>query len=213
MAHRSLFTYAVSRPFPLWWFTPVTIVGGIIFIVFFSFLNFVSSSYELIVQNSLDPNATVSGRTLPNRLPSFLTKKVLPTCQPNNIPVNSQFFTNQTALTYTLTAVWQHDEVSLGRVISPSLVYYNNILQYCTITSVTLDLAALDRSGIQIAFGEWGIELRTFITCQTSTQAGIVRFNLTQTYEYVPDTLSIAQLGAFLGTDFLSRNETTKASL
>jgi len=103
--HQSIFSYSLSRPFPFRWFTPGTVVGAIVFTALFSFLNFASSGYNLIVQTSSNPNVTISQGDWLQHWPSFLTTKVQPTCQPANIVVNSQFFTNQTALKYTLTSV------------------------------------------------------------------------------------------------------------
>jgi hypothetical protein len=209
----SFFSYAVSRPFPFRWFTPVALVGGLIFSILFTFLNFASSGYDMIVQPSSDPNATVSQAGWLQHWPSFMTAKVQPTCQPINLPVNSQLFTNQTALTYTMTGVWQHDEGSDDRKILASLTYHNNVLENCSVTAVEVDLAALDRSGNQIAFAEWGAVVRTYTTCQTHGTAGRMFVNLTQTYDYIPDTTLVANLDQFLGTGFQSRDAEARASL
>lgn len=213
LGHASFFSYPISRPFPFRWFTPVAIVGGIIFIVLFTFLNFAANIYELVVQNSLDPNATISGGSWLQHWPSYLTTKVRPTCQPANLPVDSQFFTNQTALTYTLAGIWEQHETGGGRAISPSLSYYNNVLQNCSVTSVEVDLTSLDRSAQQFAFSEWGAVLRSSITCRILGPAGMVLFNLTQKYDYIPDTTPFGDIYRFLGTGFLSRNQTSRASL
>jgi hypothetical protein len=212
MEYKSFFSYPVTRPFPFRWFTPVAVVGGIVFLALFTFMNFASSSYELIVQNSLDPNATISGHGWLHDYPSFLTTKVRPKCQPASLPVNSQFFTNKTALTYTLTSVWQQGTEG-ERIISPALTYHSNILQNCSIHAVEIDLASIDRSGNQIAFCEWGAVVRSYATCLIETPAGEVFFNLTQMYDYVPDSTSFDDLHRFLGTGFLSRNHTAQASL
>ncbi|KAF4342062.1 hypothetical protein FBEOM_3993 [Fusarium beomiforme] len=212
MEHESFFSYPITRPFPFRWFTPVAVVGGVVFIALFTLMNFASSSYELIVQNSLDPNATVSRRGWLQRYPSFLTAKVQPKCQPATLPVNSEFFTNNTALTYTLTSVWEQGKGG-QRVISPALTYHRNVLQNCTVYSVEIDFASIDRAGKQIAFCEWGAVVRSYVSCKIDTLAGEVFFNFTQTYDYVPDTTSFDSLGKFLGTGFLSRNQTTQASL
>ncbi|CAJ0547374.1 Ff.00g041280.m01.CDS01 [Fusarium sp. VM40] len=212
MEHKSYFIYAVTRPFPFQWFTPVAIIGGIVFLALFTFMNFASSSYELIVQDSLDPNATVSGRGWLHAYPSFLTTKVRPKCQPASLPVNTPFFTNNTALTYTLTSVWRNGHNG-EQIISPTLTYSNNVLQNCSINSVEINFESIDRFGNQIAFREWGAVLRSYITCQIDTPVGSVFFDLTQTYDYVPTGISFDKLHTFLGSGFLSRNQTTQASL
>ncbi|KAF4943816.1 hypothetical protein FSARC_14824 [Fusarium sarcochroum] len=212
MEHKSFFSYAVTRPFPFRWFTPVAIVGGIVFLALFTFMNFASSSYELIVQNVLDPNATVSGRGWLHGYPSFLTTKVRPKCQPASLLVNSPFFTNNTALTYTLTNVWRYGDDG-EQIISPTLTYSNNVLQNCSINSVEINFESIDRFGNQVAFREWGAVLRSYITCQIDTSDGGVFFDLTQTYDYVPTGISFDKLHTFLGSGFLSRNQITQASL
>jgi hypothetical protein len=58
--HSSTFTYPVSRPYPYRWVTPIVIIGGVIAVVLFSFLNFVSNGYYLSTQIVTDPNVTVS---------------------------------------------------------------------------------------------------------------------------------------------------------
>ncbi|RBR15700.1 hypothetical protein FVER53590_13363 [Fusarium verticillioides] len=204
MEHKSYFSYPITQPVPFQWFTPVAVIRGTVFIALFTLMNFASSSYELIVQNSLDPNATVARRSLLHRYPSFLTTKVQPKFQPVTLPVNSDFFTNNTALTYTLTSVWERGKEG-QRVISPALAYHRNILQNCSVHSVEIDFDSLDRAGKQIGFCEWGAVLRSYITCKTDTPAGEVFFNMTQTYDYVPDTISFDSLHKFQGTGFLSQ--------
>lgn len=211
--HQSVFSYAIARPFPFRWFTPGAVLGGITFIALFTFLNFASSGYDLIVQTSSSPNDTISQGNWLKHWPSFLTTKVQPTCQPADLRVNSQFFTNHTGLKYTLTSVWRHHASSGAQLISPSLTYNNNVLQNCSITSVEIDLAALDRSGSQFAYSEWGALMRSYASCQIVSATGLVFFNLTQTYEYVPDTVSFADIDNFLGTGFLSRDPKARASL
>ena len=139
----SLFTYNITRPYPFAWFTPVAFIGGAIAIVIFSLLNLASTGYYLSAEYSTNPNVTDSGRVWFYHWPSFLTSKVQPTCQPLNIQVNSNFFTNQTGLTYTLTAAWQPSNGTIQDV-SLSLTYHNNPIQSCVINSIEVDLEAED---------------------------------------------------------------------
>lgn len=148
--------------------------------------------------------------------PSFLTNKVRPTCETVNLPLGSEFFTNQTALTYTLTDVWQPDDEGgsgAGYGIAPSLTYYNNVLENCSVNSVEIDYASLDRTASQFAYSQWGAVVRTYATCSIVGVNGTTNLNLTQEYDYVPSSASFSTLYRFLGSDFLSRNKTDKASL
>lgn len=210
--HRSFFSYAITRPFPFRWYTPVIVLGGIIFTVLFTFLNLASNGYDLIVQTSFDPNATVSQEQWLRYWPSYLTSKINPICQPVNLPVNGQIFTNQTALTYVLTAVWQQQNESM--IILPSLTYYNNVLKDCFVTSIGVDFEALDQSANQFSYSEFNAAVRSYVTCQISNSLGTVFFNLTQTYNYVPASISFSGVSnGFLGTAFLARDQQTRASL
>lgn len=97
-----------------------------------------------------------------NRWPSFIFK-MRPSCQPNNLPINSRFLTNQTALAYTLTAAWQEKEDEI--VILPSLPYHNNVLENCILTSAYLELSGFDHAAVQIAFSKYGVTINPFLTC------------------------------------------------
>jgi hypothetical protein len=143
--HSSLFSYNITRPYPFRWFTPVAIVLVVLFTVFFSFLNFVSTGFDLVVLTSLNPNASIAKGVWLEHWPSYISHNVQPTCQAVNLPINSQFFTNQTALTYTLAGVWKQDDKDV--IILPSLNYFNNVLENCEVTSIQIDFEALDRSG------------------------------------------------------------------
>ncbi|KAK8137196.1 hypothetical protein PG984_005136 [Apiospora sp. TS-2023a] len=131
---------------------------------FFTFHNFAQNGYILSVEMSADPNATVSqaARSL-QWWPSYLTSKIMPTCQPTALPVNFQFFTNQTTLTYTLASVWQnsHGEGrnAVLQRISPSLAYMNHELQNCSVTSVQIDVESYDRAANQRALTERGAKV------------------------------------------------------
>ncbi|KAI3391802.1 hypothetical protein diail_6792 [Diaporthe ilicicola] len=219
--HESFFSYNITRPFPFRWFTPVAVIGGAVLAALFTFLNFASSAYVLTIETSADPNATVSRYVNSMQLwPSYLTSKIKPICQPTSLPVGTQFFTNQTALMYTLTSVWQETPLKATQsapwpqpLYSPSLAYLNNILENCRVKSIQIDVESQDRAANQLAITEWGARVRTSTICQTSTEAGVVFLNMTQSYDYVPDTVTFAQLYTFLGSGIVSRDKTKRASM
>jgi hypothetical protein len=125
----------------------------VLFAALFSLLNFAANGYDLVVQTSTDPNSTMSSAGWLDRWPSYFTDKVRPTCQPATVPVGSQVFTNQTALTYTLTAIWQPSE-GTDSVVFSSMSYFNNVLENCTVTAIEINLEALDRTTSQFGFSE-----------------------------------------------------------
>jgi hypothetical protein len=212
-AHESIFSYGINRPYPFKWFTPVVLAGFLVATVLFSFLNFASNGYDLIVQTSSDPNTTISEGIWFQNWPSYLTSKVKPSCQSVDIHVNTLLFTNQTALTYTLTDVWQVLAGGGNRSVLPSLTYFNNVIEQCAVTSIEVDLEALDRSANQFAYSEWGASVRAYVSCTIEGASGQTSFNLTTTYDYVPETVAFSGLYHFLGTNFLDRDKEKRASL
>lgn len=210
--HELIFNYGVTRPYPFRWFTPLVLVGILVATVLFSFLNFASNGYDLVVKNSSNPNQTISEGLWFQNWPSFLAGKVKPTCESVDIHVNTLLSTNQTALTYTLIGVWQMQ--GNNRSIVPLLTYLNNPVDQCVICSVEMDLSALDRAANQFAYSEWGASVRVYISCITHGPTGQVDFSLSTTYDYVPSTVSFSNTNnGFLGTDFVNRNNETRASL
>ncbi|KAK7912183.1 hypothetical protein PG985_014664 [Apiospora marii] len=217
--HSSFFNYNITRPFPFKWFTPVAVVGGIVLTALFTFVNVAQNGYIMSVEMTADPNATVSQAASSLQWwPSYLTSKIMPTCQPTPLPVNSQFLTNQTALTYTLASVWRNSHIegntnTAFQRISPSLAYMNHELQNCSLTSVQIDVESDGRAADQQALTEWGAKVRTSATCQIATDSGIVFLNLTQTYDYVPETVTLGQVATFVGSGPVSRDKVARASL
>lgn len=118
-------------------------------------------------------------------------------------------------MTYTLTGIWQESTTAGGIVptASPSLTYHQNLLQNCSVATIQIDIDSQDRAANQLAFTEWGAKVCTYARCRIITTRGAVFFNLTQDYDYVPDTVSFAQGWPFLGSEFLSRDQNTRASL
>ena len=213
--HSSVFTYAISRPYPFHWFTPVVVLGGLLALALFSLINFVSTGYTLVNDPSSNPNATIKDGIWFEHWPSFLAHNIQPICTPFYLPVGSKFFTNQTALTYTLQDIWQTSPggAGAGDLVSPSLTYVNNVLENCSVTAIEMDWAAMDRTANQLAFAEWGALVRTYATCAVSTASGTVFLNMTQEYDYVPPTVSMKGLYTFLGSNFLTRNQTDRTGL
>ena len=58
-AHESMFDYGISWTYPFKWLILVVLAVSLVAIVLFSFLNFASSGYDLVVRTSSNPNTTI----------------------------------------------------------------------------------------------------------------------------------------------------------
>jgi hypothetical protein len=94
-------------------------------LVLLSLANFAVSSYELIGIYSQDPNGTLAQQSWFHKWPSFLTGTSEPIYQPSQILVDTEFKSNNTALTYKLTNAYQIDENGMPQS-QGSIPYYNN---------------------------------------------------------------------------------------
>ena len=207
--HSSIFSYNLSRPYPFKWFTPVVIAGFVVAIVLVSLINVATTGYQLVPVSSIDPNVTQSSHSWFKRWPSFIIGQMHATCQPTEIPVGTQLYTNNSALQYTLKGVYQQHEEGVPPDIYGSLVYSNNRLQNCSIGVVQIQMRSLGRSALQIATMQTGALLSAFATCSIQTAQGTVMLNLTTDYELVTnDIIPGWNLQTFIG-----RNLTDKASL
>ncbi|MCJ1389202.1 hypothetical protein MMC18_002057 [Xylographa bjoerkii] len=149
------FTYSLSRPYPYKWFSWVVFIGGIAALTLFSVVNFAANGYDLGAQYTTDPNGT-EAQTSWTEAPIFsLLNRVGPSCQTQNIPVNTEFYTSKLSLPYTLTNIWR--ESADGSIaVLPSLAYKNNTLENCSVTLVQIDLESAQRTAMQQGYRHWG---------------------------------------------------------
>jgi hypothetical protein len=106
--HQSFFSYTLTRPLPYKWFSFVVFIGGAVAIIFFSFLNLAANRYTLEVIYTTDPNSTLSETQWFQKLPWTLFAKVDASCQSQGLALNTQLFTTQLGLTYTITNAWTY---------------------------------------------------------------------------------------------------------
>ena len=211
--HESAFSYNITKPYPFRWFTPLVVAGLLVSAVLFSLLNYVTSGFILINENTSNPNGTDGADGWMQHLPSYFTTNSKSICQPVTLPVGSTLFTNQSALTYTLTAAWQTAPDG-ANTYAASLPYSNNVLEDCFVWAIGIDLESFDAlRGNQMAFVEWIATVNSYITCSIYGPNGKQKFNLTQAYNYVPESVPIVNVTSFLATNFISRNRETRASL
>ena len=203
--HSSFFNYNLQRPYPFKWFTPVLLVGGIILAVLLSIMNFVQNSYVLVAQYVDDPNSTITQGVWYRDWPSYLTNGVQPTCEPVNLPVNTQLFTNQSGLMWTITSLFK-DKESPQAV--PSLPYLNNALKDCSISELRLEYDdTKDQDVSVLQYIEWGMEIRAFVTCSVSGPSGNTFVNATAVY----NALTPYEMPGV--SSFVAQNATGRASM
>lgn len=210
--YQSFFSYNVSRKYPFWWFTPLVVVGAVIAIPLITFLNVTMAGYELVATSSNNPNQTVANPSWYGNIqwPAYFIQNTQPTCAAATIPLQSQIFSENEAIPYSLNAVWRMDEGGNKNNLG-SLVYSNNILQNCNITKLTMNILGRYQQGMGYSsIARVGIALTTNVECsvdidtsRTDDVQGSTFFELVGSYDLVDSTVP----------RFLSRNATDKASL
>ncbi|CVK92113.1 uncharacterized protein FPRN_09761 [Fusarium proliferatum] len=204
--HASYFSYNLSRPYPYVWFTPVVLVGGLIATALIAFLSVATQGYETISKATSNPNTTSENRNPFSDWPSFLTANTRSLCSTTTIPIGTEFYTNNTALKYTVTKIWRGDNPKEPDALLGSLPYLNNPFQSCAVNGITIEFEGIDRSASQIALQQWGAKLRASLSCEVDTPGGTTTVNMTTTYD-------VNGIDNDVGTAFPGRNETAKASL
>ena len=191
---------------PYRWFTPVAVIGFVAVAALFSIINFASTGYNLVPLYSHDPNVTTSQSYFGDWTAAFMGN-MKPSCQPASIPVNTVIYSNNSALQYTLTSV----KSSEGKAL-PSLIYYNNPLENCTVHSIELQMqSAPGRTATQFGLSRWGIDAQAHVSCKSPRQTGKghVELTLLADYNFVPETIFMYS-GVY---QFPGRNGNESASL
>lgn len=203
--NESMFEYNLSRPYPFGWFTPVAIVGGIIAMVLVSFLNLAATGYELVTISSTDPNITIS-QHMPwfSNWPTWLAS-TRASCEATSMPLQTGLYTNKTALLYTLVSAWRYDKLG-NQMNLGSLLYYNNPMSNCNVSSIQVDIESSDRTASQVAVSHVGAELTATVVCLLDRPEGPTHIELVTTYDPIPPLSLTTSI-------FLDVNATNKASL
>jgi len=111
-------------------------------------------------------------------------------------------------MTFTLTEVWQDNGTE--RTILPSLPYHNNLLHNCKVTSIYIDSTGFNPTAAYLGYA---VIVNTYLSCSAAGPAGLIHFNLSQSYNYRPDSRPLVPPDRPLLTDFLGRNPQSRASL
>ena len=176
------FSYNLSRPYPFRWFTLLVIASGVALTALFTIVNLISSGYTLVAEYSPQANSTLSQRMWFNHWPHFLSSKLKPSCQPALLEVNSNFFTNYTALTYVLDAI---TSITDNNAHFSLLTYRENLFHDCSINWIQIDMDAHSPSAQILAKARWNPDVTASITCHMISPVGPVQVNMSTEYNLV----------------------------
>ncbi|KAH7265661.1 uncharacterized protein BKA55DRAFT_590882 [Fusarium redolens] len=196
----------IVAPYPYVWFTPVVLIGGLIATGLIAFLSVATLGYETVSTATSHPNVTSENRDPFSNWPSFLTANTKSICSATTITIGTGFYTNNTALKYTITKIWRGDNPNSPDELLGSLPYLSNPLENCAVSGITIGFEALERSSWEISQQKWSAKLKASISYQANTPGGRTTLNMTTTYNY--NGIEYDEKSSFSG-----RNETTKASL
>lgn len=147
------FTYGITRSYPYRWFKWVIVVGAAVLIAIVSIFNLANNGYTLRPEYTTDPNSTVAHRPWAQKLAAMDNKNAA-SCQSQNLPVNTEYYTDKQSLAYTIANVWQVDSEERIHTL-PSLRYINNSIQSCTLGMIQLDYENADRPAAEIGWITW----------------------------------------------------------
>ncbi|KAF3765733.1 hypothetical protein M406DRAFT_68152 [Cryphonectria parasitica EP155] len=208
----SFFSYTVSRKYPYRWFTPVAIALLVIVTAVISFVNVITTGYELVAISSNTPNDTVRNPHLygDRKWPSWMTSKAQATCADATIPLNSDAFTNNSAFPYTLQKVSRANRAGTTVTLG-SLVYHEQPLMDCDVNSINIQvLGRYTQNARQSAVSKAGVLIQAYATCSidtdtspTDSMSGPTYFDLVASYNLIDPTVP----------RFLARNNTAQPSL
>ncbi|KAI1177352.1 hypothetical protein F4777DRAFT_577158 [Nemania sp. FL0916] len=212
--YSSRFSYTITRAYPYRWITPVIIVGGIVAIVVITFINVATTGYDLVATSTTNPNETVARGNADGKadLLAYFMKSVKPVCAPASIPINSEIYTTNYAIPYTLTSIYRKREDNSKENLG-SLVYHNNELQDCDVTQMTIQvLGKYDQSPLLTARSRVGLLLKTYATCAVDIDTSQLQSDVASGPTYI-DIIGTYNLLDENVPRFLLQNATTKPSL
>jgi hypothetical protein len=138
--------------------TNIVTIGGILVTIAVTVFSVGTSGYQLMPVTSLDPNGTESLTTWFGGSLGGVMGSMQPSCASATIPLNSLLYTNNTALRYTLTDV-STQTASNVRIHQGSLIYHNNPLRNCNISSTQIEFESLQRDVLNVARQQQGARI------------------------------------------------------
>lgn len=206
----SHFSYSLTKPYPYRWFTPVTLVGGVVALVLVSFLNVATSGYELKPISTTNRTAVLSGKVWFKNWPDWLVS-TRASCEVAELSLQTGLYTNNTAFFYNLIAAWTYspatstrdeDKVNLG-----SLLYEQNPLESCNISTIKIQVESAEgRPAGSVSVQQLGATVTANVQCLISKDDSPTYLQLVTTYDPIPPANEPTSV-------FLNANTTHKASL
>ncbi|KAI0202393.1 hypothetical protein F4808DRAFT_468537 [Astrocystis sublimbata] len=211
--YSSWFSYPITRAYPYRWVTPLTIVGGVIAIVAVTFINLAVTGYDLNTHYFTNPDdvSRYEAKSIYKYL-SVFSKTPKSRCSSTMLQLNSEVFTLNYAMPYTISRIWLKDpdmpQENLG-----SLNYLNNQLLDCNVTEVGIQVQGSNTQNILFtARSRVGLLLTPKATCTIKidspvsnhrSSSSLTYFELVGSYKLIDDTIP----------RFLLSNTTEKNSL
>ncbi|EYB28029.1 hypothetical protein FG05_35255 [Fusarium graminearum] len=203
--YQSFYSYHLTRHYPYRWFSLIALVGGIIATVTFSLLNVASQGYIQYTQSTTNPNETLSQRDWLTNWPSFLVGTQV-TCESSLFALQSQVYTNKTALPFRVQRVCKGDRNGQTTEMG-MLEYFNQSLQQCNITRIHTDLdIRTTRSPIQLSMMPVGGAVTDEASCYFETNEGRTYLDLLVIYDPVASSQNSMRY-------FVDSNQTHQANL
>ncbi|RSL53998.1 hypothetical protein CEP54_010116 [Fusarium duplospermum] len=178
--YSSWFSYPVSRPYPFRWFTPATLIGGIVLTVLFTLINLGSSGFYLKPKFTQDPNSTIASGTQWFMKPPFTWEHNLePRCEPKMLSVGDTFFTTTLGFQYTVKALSRLRDDGNSLESFSSIPYLNNTLEECFLNRAELKLRKFDNTAAKNWWISWFASFaEATASCRIISQIGPVNMTL-----------------------------------
>lgn len=166
----SIFSYSLTRPYPLPWFTYVIAIGGTVCAVLFSFVALAADGYNLDLEYVTDLNGTLDRSYWFNNGPFSWISKTSVSCQPALLTSGSTYFTGNLGFTYTLDKLWREGSNDVQNRILPATAYLNAQLVDCRVLGVQVDFLRRDQTMIQNNWWTWGATTASVSTADSVLQ-------------------------------------------
>lgn len=148
----SIFSYSITRPYPFRWFTWVVAIGGVIFLVFFSFVSLAADGYNIDLEYTPNLNSTLNETYWFQKPPFSWVTKTKASCQPALLTTGSTHFTSNFGYIYTIDRLWREGPLGSGERVLPAAAYQNTLLTDCEVATININFLRNDESRLPLNF-------------------------------------------------------------